>query len=156
MSSDGQIVEEKIVKGTATWPIKRYSKGRFLGKGGFAKVYEFVCIETKQVTAGKIMEKSALSKASARQKLMSEIKIHSSLHHTNIVRFEHFFEDENNVYIMLELCTNQSLNDLMRRRKRLVELEVQCYLLAGAFRPQVHALAPSDPPRHQVGQHLPE
>lgn len=128
MSSEGQIVEEKIVKVNGDIAIKRYSKGRFLGKGGFAKVYEFVCIETKQITAGKLMEKSALSKARARQKLMSEIKIHRSLHHTNIVRFEHFFEDENNVYIMLELCTNQSLNDLVRRRKRLIELEVQCYL----------------------------
>lgn len=128
MSSDTQIIEEKIVKVNGDTAIKRYSKGRFLGKGGFAKVYEFVCLETKQVTAGKIMEKSALSKARARQKLMSEIKIHRSLHHTNIVRFEHYFEDENNVYIMLELCTNQSLNDLVRRRKRLVELEVQCYL----------------------------
>ena len=128
MSSDAQIIEEKIVKVNGDIAVKRYSKGRFLGKGGFAKVYEFVCLETKQITAGKMMEKSALSKARARQKLMSEIKIHRSLHHTNIVRFEHYFEDENFVYIMLELCTNQSLNDLVRRRKRLVELEVQCYL----------------------------
>lgn len=128
MSSDAQIIEEKIVKVNGDIAVKRYSKGRFLGKGGFAKVYEFVCLETKQINAGKMMEKSALSKARARQKLMSEIKIHRSLHHTNIVRFEHYFEDENFVYIMLELCTNQSLNDLVRRRKRLVELEVQCYL----------------------------
>ena len=133
MSSDGQIIEEKIIKVNGDVAIKRYTKGRFLGKGGFAKVYEFLCLETKQLTAGKIMEKSALSKARARQKLMSEIKIHRSLHHTNIVRFEHFFEDENNVYIMLELCTNQSLNDLVRRRKRLVELEVQCYLMQTLF-----------------------
>ena len=88
MSSDGQIVEEKIVKVNGDVAIKRYSKGRFLGKGGFAKVYEFVCIETKQVTAGKLLDKSALTKARARQKLMSEIKIHRSLHHTNVVRFE--------------------------------------------------------------------
>ena len=128
MSSDGQIVEEKIVKVNGDVAIKRYSKGRFLGKGGFAKVYEFVCLETKQVTAGKLLDKTALTKARARQKLMSEIKIHRSLHHTNIVRFENFFEDDNFVYIMLELCTNQSLNDLVRRRKRLIELEVQCYL----------------------------
>lgn len=128
MSSDAQIIEEKIIKVNGDIAIKRYSKGRFLGKGGFAKVHEFVCLETKQITAGKIMEKSSLSRARARQKLMSEIKIHRSLHHTNIVRFEHYFEDENFVYIMLELCTNQSLNDLIRRRKRLIELEVQCYL----------------------------
>ena len=128
MSSDTQIVEERISKANGDIAIKRYSKGRFLGKGGFASVYEFVCIDTKQVIAGKIMEKAALSKVRARQKLMSEIKIHRSLHHTNIVRFEHNFEDDNNVYILLELCTNQSLSDLIRRRKRLIELEAQCYL----------------------------
>ena len=59
---------------------------------------------------------------------MSEIKIHRSLHHNNIVGFEHFFEDAENVYILLELCQNQSLNELLRRRKRLHELEVQCYV----------------------------
>lgn len=60
--------------------------------------------------------------------LMSEIKIHRSLHHTNIVGFEHFFEDYENVYILLEMCNNQTMNELIRRRKRLTELEVQCYL----------------------------
>lgn len=60
---------------------------------------------------------------------MSEIKIHRSLHHTNIVGFEHFFEDAENVYIILELCQSQSLNELLRRRKRLIELEVQCYVI---------------------------
>ena len=37
---------------------------------------------------------------------MSEIKIHRSLNHTNIVGFEHFFEDYENVYILLEMCSN--------------------------------------------------
>lgn len=39
----------------------------------------------------------------------------------------HFFEDSENVYILLELCQNQSLNELLKRRKRLHELEVKCY-----------------------------
>ncbi len=60
---------------------------------------------------------------------MSEIRIHRSLHHTNIVAFEHFFEDTENVYILLEMCQNQTLNELLKRRKRLTELEVQCYLV---------------------------
>ena len=55
---------------------------------------------------------------------MSEIKIHRSLHDTNIVQFEHVFEDHENVYILLEMCTNQTMNELIRRRKRLTELEV--------------------------------
>jgi polo-like kinase 1 len=60
---------------------------------------------------------------------MSEIKIHRSVHHQHVVKFEHFFEDAENVYILLELCHNQSLNELLRRRKRLHELEVQCYAM---------------------------
>ena len=60
---------------------------------------------------------------------MSEIRIHRSLHHSNIVAFEHFFEDKQNVYILLEMCKNQTMNELLKRRKRLTELEIQCYLL---------------------------
>jgi len=60
---------------------------------------------------------------------MSEIKIHKHLKNENIVNFEHFFEDSENVYILLELCQNQTLNELLRRRKRLTELEIKCYLM---------------------------
>ncbi|KUF98793.1 Potassium voltage-gated channel subfamily H member 6 [Phytophthora nicotianae] len=61
-------------------------------------------------------------------KFTSEIKIHKSLHHPQVVQFEHFFEDSDNAYILLELCRNQSLSDLMRRRKRLSESEVRFYM----------------------------
>lgn len=33
------------------------------------------------------------------------------------------------MYILLELCTNQTLNEILRRRKRLNELEIQCYVV---------------------------
>lgn len=58
---------------------------------------------------------------------MSEIKIHRSMKHPSIALFETFFEDSENVYIVLELCSNSTLNDQVKRRKRLSELEVQCY-----------------------------
>jgi polo-like kinase 1 len=45
------------------------------------------------------------------------------------VKLEHVFEDSENVYIILELCTNQSLNELIKRRRRLMEIEVQTYIL---------------------------
>jgi len=122
------IVEEKVVKYNGEICIKRYLKGKFLGKGGFARCFEFTNLENKRLSAAKIILKSTLTKTRAKQKLMSEIKIHRSLHHNNIVGFEHFFEDAESVYILLELCQNQSMNELLRRRKRLHELEVQCYV----------------------------
>ena len=123
------IIEEKITKVNGEFAVKRYAKGRLLGKGGFAKCFETTNLETKRVQAAKIIEKSSLTKSRSRQKLISEIKIHKSLHHQHVVNFEHVFEDHDNVYILLELCTNQTLNDLLKRRKRLTELEVQCYLV---------------------------
>ena len=121
------IVEETISKPTGEIEIRKYSKGRLLGKGGFAKCYEFTNMETRQITAAKVIAKSSLIKSRSRQKLISEIKIHKALHHPNIVHFEHYFEDSDNVYFLLELCQNQSLNELLKRRKTLTELEVQCY-----------------------------
>jgi polo-like kinase 1 len=59
---------------------------------------------------------------------MSEIKIHKSLSHENIVGFKHFFEDQHDIYILLELCENQSLQELIKARKNLHELEAQCLL----------------------------
>lgn len=41
------------------------------------------------------------------EQFTSEIKIHKSLHHPNVVQFEHFFDDADNSYILLELCRNQ-------------------------------------------------
>lgn len=128
ITSEG-VIEEQVVKPSGEVTIRRYSKGKFLGKGGFARVYEFTSLETRKLYAGKVVVKASLTKSRAKQKLMSEIKIHRSLRHTNIVGFEHFFEDAENVYILLELCPNQTMSELLRRRKRLTEVEVQCYSL---------------------------
>lgn len=125
---ESQTIQERIVKVNGDPAIKNYVKGKFLGKGGFARVFEFYCQESKQVTAGKVLPKNSLLKARARQKLMNEIKIHRSLHNKNVVGFDHYFEDGENIYILLELCTNQTLCELMRRRKRITELEVQYYM----------------------------
>ena len=123
------IVIEKIQKNSNEFQIKKYRKGRLLGKGGFARCYEFIDEETNHISAAKIIPKKNLIKSRAKQKLISEIKIHKSVHHQNIVNFEHYFEDAENVYILIELCHNQTLNDLLKRRKRLSELEVQYYVL---------------------------
>jgi polo-like kinase 1 len=100
------IIEEKIIKISGEIALRRYEKGKFLGKGGFARVYEFRNVETKRIFATKVITKASLAKSRAKQKLMSEIKIHKVLRHPNIVHFEHFFEDPENVYILLELCEN--------------------------------------------------
>ena len=79
-----QIVEEKIKHQNGEVSYRQYIKGKFLGKGGFAKCYEFVQCENKAITAAKIIQKSSLQRSRAKQKLMSARKIHRSVKHANV------------------------------------------------------------------------
>jgi polo-like kinase 1 len=106
----------------------KYLKGKLLGKGGFAKVYWCTSVDSGKNYAVKIVPKANLVKTRARQKLQAEIKIHRVLKHRRIVEYKHFFEDRTNCYILLELCHNQSMNELIKARKRLTEPEVLYYM----------------------------
>jgi len=60
---------------------------------------------------------------------MNEIKVHKSMDHPNIVKFHHFFEDPESVYILLELCQPKTLNDLIWKWKRILEIEAKSLIL---------------------------
>ena len=122
-------IDETIIKQDGKTYTRRYERGKFLGKGGFAKCYEIKCLESKKNFAAKLFPKKEMQNPKSKKKLINEIKLHKKLHHPNIVKIEHFFEDNENVYILLELCPNQTLNDLLKRRKRITELEAQYYII---------------------------
>jgi polo-like kinase 1 len=52
---------------------RRYERGKFLGKGGFAKCYELKDLATGELLAGKIVPKSMLTKTHQKEK-MSQVK----------------------------------------------------------------------------------
>ncbi|KAI9061979.1 Pkinase-domain-containing protein [Trametes sanguinea] len=99
-----------------------------LGEGGFARVYEVQDARGHR-SACKVVTKSSLKTKKAKTKLYAEIKIHKSLEHPNIVRFQDCFEDDDNVYMTLELCHNGSLMDMLRRRKRFTEPEARYFMV---------------------------
>lgn len=57
----------------------------------------------------KIVPKSRLIKHSQLEKMRKEIAIHEPLNHPNVVKFLGCFEDNINVYMVLELCHNGTL-----------------------------------------------
>ena len=107
---------------------KRYKKGKFMGKGGFARCYELTDLETDTVLAGKIVPKSLLVKQHSKEKMTQEISIHKTLKHQHVVQFFSFFEDSENVYILLELCRRRSLMELHKRRKAVTEPEARYFM----------------------------
>uniref|UniRef100_A0A673M298 Serine/threonine-protein kinase PLK n=1 Tax=Sinocyclocheilus rhinocerous TaxID=307959 RepID=A0A673M298_9TELE len=107
---------------------KRYMRGRFLGKGGFAKCYEITDMDTKEVFAGKVVPKSMLLKPHQKEKMSTEIAIHKSLDNPHVVGFHGFFEDDDFVYVVLEICRRRSLLELHKRRKAVTEPEARYFM----------------------------
>ncbi|XP_072378705.1 serine/threonine-protein kinase polo [Diabrotica undecimpunctata] len=105
-----------------------YKKGKFYGKGGFAKCYELTNSLNNQSYAGKIVSKTLMQKQNQKEKMTQEIQIHQSLRHKNVVGFYNFFDDNHNIYIILELCRKKSMMELHKRRKALTEPETRFYM----------------------------
>ena len=61
-------------------------------------------MDSGMIFAGKIVSKQLLVKPHQKDKMAQEISIHRGLKHEHIVAFHSFFEDNNFVYIVLELC----------------------------------------------------
>ena len=120
------IVDPRPVPGRPSG--RRYMRGKILGKGGFAKCYEATDLDTREVWAVKIVAKASLVKQRAKVKLLSEIAIHKTLVHEKVVRYINHFDDADFVYIILELCPNQTLNDLLKKKRRFTEPEAMFYI----------------------------
>ena len=50
---------------------------------------------------------------------MVELKIHRGIKHHHICQFDSWFEDTENIYIILEFCPHEDLEILIKKRKIL-------------------------------------
>ena len=128
MNSESDIIEENHVTKLGTYVSKRYQKLRFLGRGGFARCYEIKDLDTGKIFAIKVVDKFILARAGMTQKLNNEIDIHRSMNHKNIVKFESHFENGQYAYIVLELCPNQTLREMLKRKKQFQEIEARYFM----------------------------
>ncbi|KAK6746935.1 hypothetical protein RB195_000278 [Necator americanus] len=86
-----------------------YIRGKFLGKGGFARCYELTNSSTNEIFAGKIVSKTLLIKPYQREKMTQEVQIHRSLSHPHV------------------LCARRSLMELHKRRRAVTEPEARYF-----------------------------
>ncbi|XP_023323856.1 serine/threonine-protein kinase PLK1 isoform X2 [Eurytemora carolleeae] len=107
---------------------RTYERGKFLGKGGFAKCYELKDKATGEIVAGKIVPKSMLTKAHQKEKMAQEIRLHKIVRHSYIVKLFSYFEDSNFVYVIMELCRKKSLMELHKRRQAITEPETRYFM----------------------------
>ena len=107
---------------------EKYVTGRKLGKGGFA-----VCFEGKMETTSKIFAlkvvKAKVEQKKMAEKFRTELQIHAKMQHPNIVDFLRAFTQDNHTYVVLEMCSNGNLTDMVKARSCLSLPEVRRFMI---------------------------
>ena len=86
-----------------------YQVVRPLGRGANSCVYHVKSLHTQQDYALKIVDKAKLTPPLV-HRLCTELEIQSSLDHPCIVKLFHYFQDDDAVYLLLELCEGGDLH----------------------------------------------
>ena len=75
---------------------------KVIGQGSYGQIKVVGDTETGSVYAMKIIDKSTLLNLTSVQNIKKEIKIQSKLNHPHITKLFFYFEDDENVYMILE------------------------------------------------------
>ena len=94
--------------------LKKFTREDFefgakLGKGKFGDVYIAREKKTNFIVAIKVLNKACIRQLKAQKQVIREIKIHSFLHHPNIIKLYGVFHDDENVYMIMEYAPNGEL-----------------------------------------------
>ncbi|GMS96110.1 hypothetical protein PENTCL1PPCAC_18285, partial [Pristionchus entomophagus] len=99
-----------------------FKLGEVIGKGGFGVVYKALWDGRKDVAIKKLASTNRSSL------LSKEVENHQKLAHDHIVEFYGYFHDNNEDYIVMELCSEGSIRDYVKRNGPL-NLDDALYVL---------------------------
>ena len=116
-----QVKSKEITKQNLLLSDFEYDIEKPIGKGGFCTVYKTTYKETKKVYALKVIDKSILNNEEQIKNIVNEINIMNELDSPNLLRLVTNFEDENRIYIILPLCSNGQLYDIIHKPIRKVK-----------------------------------
>ena len=95
--------------------IENFKIERQIGQGGMGVVYEATDTSLNRKVALKIMHKHLAARESFQQRFVREAQNAARLKHPNIVQIHHFFSKNGQLYLIMELLEDGSLQDYMRR-----------------------------------------
>ncbi|EAR82389.1 calmodulin-domain kinase (macronuclear) [Tetrahymena thermophila SB210] len=95
---------------------------KILGSGTYGNVYKAKKKDSKIVRAVKQIPKSKVKNA---ERFKREIEIMRTLDHPNIIKLYETFEDERNIYLVMEVCEGGELFDRIIEKGRFTEIEAR-------------------------------
>ena len=106
--------------------INNYELKEDIGEGNFGKVKLGIFKKTGEKFAIKIINKDKI-KQKMKNILFKENEIITKFNHINVVYVFQIFEEENNIYIIMEYCNKGELFDYIVSHKRLEEEEASIF-----------------------------
>ncbi|CCW70821.1 unnamed protein product [Phytomonas sp. Hart1] len=106
-------------------PIEsRYLLLDCLGKGSYGTVWKAQNIQTKKVFAIKKVDKTRVG-TKGLQELMGEVESMSMLSHPNIVKLEETYQDDSNLWIIMEYLACGTLDQMLKKKGSLSEASIK-------------------------------
>lgn len=115
-----------------------------IGEGAFGQVFKVRHISTGSLYAIKAVSKGKILERNMVEQLKREIRIMYTLNHPNIIKLHNHFEDDNNVYLIMELAEGGNLFQKLCKFKNFDERTAAQYLREVAL--AVQYLHTQDPP----------
>ncbi|KAM3143579.1 hypothetical protein pb186bvf_004341 [Paramecium bursaria] len=104
----------------------QYENKDKIGQGAYGKVYRATHRVTKQVRAVKVINKGIIK---YKERLMNEITIMEQMDHPNVLRLFETFEDNENLYMVLEICQGGDVFDkVLEKGNMTVDESFKIYL----------------------------
>ncbi len=105
-------------KGLEGKVIHNYRLDKFLGQGGIASVYAATDLRLNRPVALKILHESLAAQEPFRKAFIEQARIATTLEHPNVVRVLAYDQNEDYVYMVMELITGGSLRQYLRKLRR--------------------------------------
>ncbi|KAL1460485.1 hypothetical protein WDU94_012465, partial [Cyamophila willieti] len=96
-----------------------------IGKGGFATVFRAKNYKKNQDVAVKVINWQLMKERKFEEKVLQEIEIHSKLCHPNVIKLLDHFSYSDNIYLVLELCENDTVKRYLDENGKLSEREAR-------------------------------
>ena len=89
-----------------------------VGRGGFGKVWKIEKKKTKKLYAMKEMSKAWIMQKRSVNSVMNERKLLANLKHPFLVNMSYAFQDQKNLYLIMDLLNGGDLRFHIAKRKR--------------------------------------
>ena len=107
--------------------LDNYILENLIGKGSYASVQTAIHKKLKKKVAIKIISKTSKNYPKNKEAFKNEIIIFRKLLHENLIQLYEIFEDEKNLYLIMEFAKDGDFLDILLIKKKLSEREALFY-----------------------------